>query len=100
MPLNSINKHFKETFPMIRTSIVSRLASPKGMAAFFLAVTALVLPACNGYEGEGVGEEGVGEEEVYDEEGVGEEGVGEEGIGEEGIGEEGIGEGEEGIGDE
>jgi hypothetical protein len=79
---------------MTRTSVFSRLASTKGIAALSLATAALVLPACGGYEDEGTYEEGVGtEEEVYQEDGVGEEGVyQEEGLGEEGMGEEGLGE--------
>jgi hypothetical protein len=75
---------------MTRTSIFSRLASTKSVAALSLAAAALVLPACGGYEDEGVYDEGVGtEEEVFDEEGMDEEGVyNEEGMDEEGLGDE------------
>lgn len=71
-------------------SFVSRITPSKGIAAILLALTALMLPACD--TGEGVGEEGVGEEEGLGEEGIGEE----EELGEEeGLGEEGLGEEEE-----
>jgi hypothetical protein len=81
---------------MTRTSnILSHLTSVKGIAAFALVLTALVLPACGGVgEEEGIYEEGVQEEGVYEEEGLGEEGVyqeEEQGFGEEGIGEEDLG---------
>lgn len=75
-----------------QSSVLSRLFSVKIIASVFLVLTALMLPACEVGEQEGVYEEEIGEEE----EGLGEEELGEdEGLSEEG----GLGD-NEGIGEE